>query len=384
MQVARNHPRCGVCGAKLVKNGTTSAGRTRWRCKACGASTVQRRGDVTRRAELDRFVGWVLSSAPQRSLGGTGRSFRASTAWCWNIEVIQPITTGEILPTVMLDGTYLQGWCLLIAFSGQHVLGWQWCDRESKAAWTALLRRLPAPEIVVVDGGRGIAAALAECWPEAKVQRCYFHIFQTVTRHLTMNPRLEPGKQLRALTRALMKIESLDQARAWLVEYHQWETAWDGFLKHRSYASDHKERPRGIGELQRWWFTHRELRKCRTLFRSLISRAELFGWLTINPDHPSPRTTSPLEGGPNKAIKDLLRVHRGLPEDHARRAIEWLLNHWTEHPHQPWSLARPEHWNPPPTSKTIVDEPDGPQHGTAFSWEDGNGIQKGWAGRWRP
>lgn len=52
----------------------------------------------------------------------------------------------------MLDGTYLQGWCLLIAFSGQHVLGWQWCDRESKPAWTALLERLPAPEMVVVDG----------------------------------------------------------------------------------------------------------------------------------------------------------------------------------------------------------------------------------------
>lgn len=31
-----------------------------------------------------------------------------------------------------------------------------------------------------------------------------------------------------------------------------------------------------------------------------------------------------------------------------------------------------------------VDEPDGPQPGTAFSWEDGNGIQKGWAGRWHP
>ena len=36
--------------------------------------------------------------------------------------------------------------------------------------------RLPAPDMVVVDGGRGAAAALAECWPDTKVQRCYFHI----------------------------------------------------------------------------------------------------------------------------------------------------------------------------------------------------------------
>ena len=248
MQVARNYPRCGVCGAKLVRNGTTSAGRVRWRCKACGASCVRSRVDVTRRAQLAWFVDWLLGTASQRSRGGgTGRSFRASTRWCWNIEVPQPTLTGEVLPTVMLDGTYFQGWCLLIAFSGSHVLGWQWCNRESKAAWSALLERLPAPEMVVVDGGRGIAAALATHWPKTRVQRCYFHIFNTVTRHLTMRPRLDAGKQLRALVKALMQVSNLEQARAWIVAYANWETHWDEFLKHRSYPSEHKERPRGIG-----------------------------------------------------------------------------------------------------------------------------------------
>lgn len=383
MQVARNHPCCGVCGKKLVKNGTTSAGRTRWRCKACGASTVRSRVDVTRRAELASFVDWILGPTPQRSRGGTGRSFRASTAWCWNVAVPQPVTTGEVFDWVMLDGTYLQGWCLLIAFAGKHVLGWQWCDRESKPAWVNLLKGLPAPEMVVIDGGRGVAAALAECWPQTKVQRCYFHIFQTVTRHLTMNPRLEAGKQLRTLTKALMKVADIDQARAWVVEYLAWEGRWDQFLKHRSYPSSHKERPAWLGAHQTWWYTHRELRKCRALFRGLLQRDELFTWLTAQPA-PQPRTTSPLEGGPNKAVKDLLRLHRGLPEHHARRSIEWLLNSWTEHPHQPWSLARPEHWNPPKPTPRVADEPDGPQPGTAFSWEDGNGLRKGWAGRWRP
>lgn len=384
MQVARNRPRCEVCDAKLVKNGTTTAGRTRWRCKACGASAVRNRVDLTRRAQLDAFIDWVLGSAPQRSFGGTGRSFRATTRWCWNILVAQPSVTGEVFSTVMLDGTYLQGWCLLIAYNGRHVLGWQWCDRESKPAWTALLQRLPAPEMVVIDGGPGIAAALAQCWPQTPVQRCYFHIFQTVTRHLTMNPRLEPGKQLRALTKALMKVDNIDQARAWIVEYAAWESRWDHFLKHRSYPGTHRERPRGIGEHQQWWYTHRELRTCRSLFRSLLTRNELFTRLTADPTTPRPRTTSPLEGGPNKAIKDLLRLHRGLPEDHARKAIEWLLNNWAEHPHQPWSLARPEHWTPTQPARVITDEPDSPQPGTAFSWEDGNRIQKGWTGRWQP
>lgn len=97
------------------------------------------------------------------------------------------------------------------------------------------------------------------------------------------------------------------------------------------------------------------------------------------------RTTSPLEGGPNKAIKELLRAHRGMPEDHARRAVDWLLNSLTEHPRNPWDLAREEHWNPPPTRPQHQDEPIGPTlYDNAFSWEDGNGIQHGWAGRNHP
>ncbi len=346
---------------------------------------VRHRVDVTRRAELAAFIQWVLGPASQRRRGGgTGRSFRASTTWCWNIEVPQPVVTGEVFPVVMLDGTYLQGWCLLIAYNGTHVLGWQWCDRESKAAWSALLHRLPAPEMVVIDGGRGIAAALAACWPETRVQRCYFHVFQTVTRHLTMRPRLEAGKQLRALTQALMRVADLDQGRAWIVEYAAWETRWDGFLKHRSYPSTHRARPRWVNASQQWWYTHRELRKCRSLFRGLLARDELFTWLAIDETGPRPRTTSPLEGGPNKAIKDLLRHHRGLPEHHARRAIEWLLNTWAQYPYEPWTLERREHWTPQKPAPAPIEEPDGPQPGTAFSWEDGTSLRKGWAGRWRP
>lgn len=383
MQVARNHPRCGVCGSKLVKNGKTTTGRTRWRCKTCGASATQSRPDITRKAELTAFHQWLLGNASQRSLdSGTGRSFRATTTWCWNIQVPHPSPTGEVDEVLMVDGTYLQGWCLLIASNGTHVRDWQWCDRESKAAYQALFERLPAPELVVVDGGQGVAAALRECWPETPVQRCYFHIYRTITRHLTMNPRLDAGKQLRALTAALMRVSTLDEATEWTRQYLAWEAEWDSFLKHRTYAGTHRERPLGIGQCATWWFTHRELRKSRALFRGLIRRQELFSWLDFTP--PRARTTSPLEGGPNKAIKDLLRIHRGLPPDHARRAVEWLLDSLSEHPHEPWDPARPQHWDPPPKPHPVHEEPLGPQHGTNFSWEDGNGIQKGWAGRWRP
>ncbi|MCX8456018.1 IS256 family transposase, partial [Paenarthrobacter ureafaciens] len=60
MNGACNSSCCQICGEELVKNGRTSAGRQRWRCKSCGSSSIRNRPDVTRRAQLDAFLGWLL------------------------------------------------------------------------------------------------------------------------------------------------------------------------------------------------------------------------------------------------------------------------------------------------------------------------------------
>lgn len=72
--------------------------------------------------------------------------------WCWNVEVPQPVVTGEVYNTLMIDGTYMSSWCVLVAFNGKHVLGWQWADKENKAAYIQLLSRFPPPDIVILDG----------------------------------------------------------------------------------------------------------------------------------------------------------------------------------------------------------------------------------------
>lgn len=389
MSGTSNAPFCGVCASKLVKNGTTSAGRTRWRCRTCGASTTQSRPDITRKAELDAFLAWLLGQHRPAQLATSARTFFRTTAWCWNITVPPPTPATTAAPLLMLDGTYFQKWCLLIAFDGTFVVDWQWCDHEKKIAWQQICQRQPAPAVAVIDGGRGLETALADSWPDTRIQRCYFHIFQTVRRHHTLNPRLDAGREILALTRALMNVRDPDQAVMWLQAYNDWEQRWDQFLRHRTYARTHTVRPRGIASTSTWWYTHRELRKTRGLFRRLIRSEHLFTWIDprlTDIDHPLARTTSPLEGGPNKALKDLFRTHRGMPAEHARRAAEWLLNSLTRQPRTPIDLARPEHWNPPPSRPdrtSLEHEQIGPQFGASFSWEDGNGIQHGWGGRHR-
>ncbi|ORA68002.1 hypothetical protein BST26_14920 [Mycolicibacterium insubricum] len=76
-----------MCGRKLVKNGTTSAGRTRWRCTTCGASSTQARSDITGKAELRAFLSWLLDFDKPGELASSARTFRRDTAWCWRIEV---------------------------------------------------------------------------------------------------------------------------------------------------------------------------------------------------------------------------------------------------------------------------------------------------------
>lgn len=79
---------------------------------------------MTAKAQLNEFIGWLLGKDSQRVAdGGTGRSFRARTSWCWQIDVPQSAPTGEVHRQIIVDGTYFQDWCVLIAFDGTHVLG---------------------------------------------------------------------------------------------------------------------------------------------------------------------------------------------------------------------------------------------------------------------
>lgn len=80
---------------------------------------------MSRRAELDAFLGWLLGTGSQSAADSfvTARSFRRRTPWCWSIAPEIP-ATGEIHDQVQIDGIYIGSWCCLIAVAGEHVIGW--------------------------------------------------------------------------------------------------------------------------------------------------------------------------------------------------------------------------------------------------------------------
>lgn len=383
----RNHPRCGVCANKLVKNGKTTAGRTRWRCKHCGASTTQSRIDITRKAEFTDFLTWLTGTTRQGGTTESGRTFRHRVAWCWNVRpTITP--TGETHDQIMLDGTYFNGWCVLIAHTGGHVIDWQWCDQEKTASWTALIERIPAPVTAIVDGNGPLTSTIKRLWPNTRIQRCHFHIRQAAHKHLTRHPSLPANKELLGLYKTLSRVTTLEQAATWSAEFATWEAHWETFLKHRTRAQSGITRPAYARTNQSWWYTHIRTRRAHKLLANLIRADQLFTWLKLAEDgYTIAKTTNALEGGPNKAIKDFLRHHRGMSIDHARRGVDWLLYRRTQAPEDPWMLVTPAHWRTKTTRTTVKPETGREEtnllYGTAFSPEDGNGIQHGWGGRRR-
>ncbi len=103
-----------------------------------------------------------------------------------------------------------------------------------------------------------------------------------------------------------MNFRNADQAVLRLATYHDWEQRWNHYLRHRTYACTRTERPTGVPDTSTWWYTHRDLRTTRGLFRRLIANNELFTWIdpTLSDDsHPLLATASPLEGSRTKPSK---------------------------------------------------------------------------------
>jgi putative transposase len=109
--------------------------------------------------------------------------------------------TGDDIVRLILDGTVVKARLdrkataisLLIALGvrrdGQKlVLAIKNMGGESEAAWRAVLddlmaRGMARPELVVVDGGKGLEAALASLWDDVPVQRCTVHKERNLLAH---------------------------------------------------------------------------------------------------------------------------------------------------------------------------------------------------------
>lgn len=357
----------------MKKNGRTGKGVQRWKCPACRLSSTMPQRRRRRERTLEEFLSWLLGPSSQRAAdpAGDARALRKRIAWCWRIRprIAPPDARRH---TVMADGTYMgHGWCLIIAIDGQtgEVLDRQWCAHESKAAYLTLFSRLPAPDVLITDGLRGAEAACTQAWPGTRIQRCLVHVQRNARTDLTSRPGLQAGRELKRLSDGLTSVETAGQAVRWGEALNAWHERWKDFIAERTYARDDPSNPKA--SRHRWWWTHEELRRCYRRLERLFREGRLFAYLEpeLLKGGPVARTTNRLEGGVNSVVKDVLRNHRGLPEEHMRRACEWVCYMKTAHP-------RPESFIPDALrkgEKATTPEPDdsvAPAYGTGIDWNE--------------
>ena len=322
----------------MKRNGKTGAGRTRWRCTSCGASTTRRIDNSAK--QLSAFLAWLLSRARQADMPGGGRTFRRKTAQFWEIWPMPPKVEAT-RRVVFVDGIHLGRKAVVpIASDEKHALGWHLCRSENSRAWAALMSRVVAPEVVVSDGGDGFAKALRETWPRTRHQRCVFHAFSQVRRYTTRRPRTQAGAELYGLARALLSVATLREADGWVQALLAWSERWGSFLAETSVDESGGTRP-----------THERLVKARRSLVRLVNAGTLFTYLdpALTGSGPTPSTNNSIEGGVNARLRAMLRDHRGLSIERRLKAIFW----W-RYMHSPDPLPAAEILRVMPTDKSIA------------------------------
>lgn len=320
----------------MRKNGHDRNGRQRWQCDACKATTTISVGARSRAATLRLFLDWLLEPSPQRRLECDARTFRRRIGWCWDLAP-RIRTDGVVHHVVMADGTYVGDRCLLIAIDGQdgETLAWQWCDRESTAAYRALFERIAPPDVLVCDGMKGIRKACAQVWSQTLIQRCLVHVQRDTRTDLSCKHRLQAGRELKKLSDMLTRI-------------HDAETATG------------------------WWWTHLPLRNAYFRLERLFRDRSLFCFLEprLQTQGPVPRDSNRLEGGINAKIKLMLLNHRGMPEKHMKRACEWYCYMKSAAPDPTLILKEHDRHDTAATHETDENDITQPTLGTGIDWNE--------------
>ncbi|MCR2035388.1 IS1249 family transposase [Adlercreutzia mucosicola] len=312
----------------MRKNGTTSSGRQRWRCSACGCSSVRKIDSRAKR--LDMFLRWLFSKATQADMGCSRATFKRMTREFWRIWPIAPFT-GEVCDAVFLDGIWIgRDAVVLIACTREHVLAWHLARSECASAWAALMMRMPAPAMAVTDGAPGFAKAASAIWPATRIQRCTFHAFCQVRRCTTSRPKLDAGIELYSLARRLSKAKDANAAVQWLADYAMWCSKWEKFLREFTLGDGRKQ------------YVHERLRKARRAPSKPVGSGELFTFVEMSEERGGEwdSTNNMIEGSANAQLREVLRLHRGLSTIRRIKAIFWWCYMHTESPLPPADILR--------------------------------------------
>lgn len=323
--MSKHCPHCH-CNTDVVKNGQTSSGRQRYRCKKCKYSWTNQ----TRNKRLYNQI-WHDFVWNNQTAAMLARTYHKHPNTIRKIiHQYQPLSINLedwpeahkiAIKVIIMDTTYfgrtLGVVTFLDAYTGKLLYFNPINHTETIQDYIDGLATIRTaglnPEACVVDGRKGLIDAME--YRGLKVQVCLFHILLMVRRYVTNNPILEPNKEIKLLAETLCsKHIKLDRFR--------FAALLHGFF----VRNEHWMKERTKHENGRWEYTHIETR------RAYQAIQKHFPWLFTYEKYPKlkiPRTSNRIEGKFGNA-KDKLKLHHGYTKELKIKILFSLLSGETE------------------------------------------------------
>ena len=192
----------------------------------------------------------------------------------------------------------------------KEVVIWKHIEKETKEDYIYLKSELDKlgyiVQSVVLDGKSGIEKA----FKDIPRQMCHFHMRQIIKRYITMNPKLEAGKDLKIIMSSLTRTNEKNFSK----KIDNWYKKYEEFLAEKTKSST-------TGKLH---YTHPRL---RSAYNSLIKHTPyLFTYKNKKYKHLNiQNTTNSIEGGIFSHMKNKISLHRGIPKGKKLSFVDFYL-----------------------------------------------------------
>jgi hypothetical protein len=302
---------CPECGGPTQRWGKTSTGKNRFFCMSCKKTSIWKRKDLVERHVARDLVEWLGGKESLRELAREAHKTRQAY---W--KEFHPLFLQDVEPTIpentqtkvlILDGTYIHGHtlCALIAIDENRKIYWRFAPWESYKVWLKFLYPFAKPDIVIMDGQKGLFAAAKTLWPTVPIQRCQFHVVAFAIQFLGRRPKDDMGRDLLEILYTLKEAKTLEKRDEWIRTYKKWEEKYEKMLSIKNFGNR---------------FLYPRHRSARLVIRRALPH--LFTFI----DHPgAPNTTNLVEGWVNGAIAEALRFHRGLHVHEKKTLVAIIL-----------------------------------------------------------
>lgn len=311
--------RCPFCGSLDTKRNGKYKSHQHYYCKNCESYFTDRREHISDRNMYVWFERWILGKQSIARLSEQShysertlkRYLYKQLPTCpqWQIQRREKVN-------LLIDGTYFTNKVCLLLYRDNNIkmtILYRLTKGEALRDLKEDLQNIKNVgiqiESVTCDGAANILKAVREVCPEAVLQRCTFHISHEIQMWLTKKPKSEAGRELLELVRYLNRIETNDEAQLWMRSFIDWYRSYDEFINEKSRDE----------ESGRWWYTHKLLRRRAShIMRALPDMFSYTRYENI------PKTSNSIESFFGH-LKDHLRMHRGLSEQHFKDFVKWYL-----------------------------------------------------------